>query len=105
MDAKSFNTIFEETFDLSSSVLVKKADEYADDVDRLRNFKQAAHLKEESPREALAGMMVKHTVSVYDLTLGEECPPIEIWDEKIIDHINYLILLRALVVEELEGNL
>lgn len=103
MNAEKFNQVFAEVVDQSSRVLVQKANEYADDVDRLRNFKQAAHLNGESPREALAGMMVKHTVSVYDLINGKDTPPIEKWDEKIGDHINYLILLRALVVEELEG--
>lgn len=31
---------------------------------------------------------------------AKEAFPLEKWDEKITDHINYLILLRALVVEE-----
>lgn len=102
MNADQFNAIFEEVFKESSDVLTTKAGEYADDIDRLRNFKLAAHLRECSNRDALAGMMAKHTVSVYDLMGAVTCAPIEKWDEKIIDHINYLILLRALVVEELE---
>lgn len=103
MDAKRFNEVFEEVVEASSNVLVAKALEYADDTDRLRNFKQAAHLKEESPREALAGMMAKHTVSVYDLLLGENTPSLAQWDEKMLDHINYLILARGLIIEEIEG--
>ena len=102
MNAEQFNKVFAETFGMSSSVLVQKADEYADDVDRLRNFKMSAHLQECSPIEALAGILSKHTISVYDLMLSSEIAPLAKWDEKIIDHINYLILLRALVVEALE---
>lgn len=103
MDAKRFNEVFADTVERSSSVLVRKADEYADDIDRLRNFKQSGHLQDETPIEALGGMMAKHTVSIYDYINLEELPSLAEWDEKIIDHINYLILLRALVVEATEG--
>ena len=57
------------------------------------------------PVGALSGMMCKHTVSIYDLINGyEEGRAIEpeLWDEKIIDNINYLILLRAVLREERE---
>ena len=79
------------------------ADEYAADGDRLHNFKRAAHLQGKTPVGALSGMMCKHTVSIYDLIEGyEEGRAIEpeLWDEKIIDSINYLILLRAVLKEE-----
>ena len=103
MKAEEFNRVLNDVFREVENVLLAKAGEYADDVDRLRNFKQAAHLKEETPREALMGMMAKHTISVYDMGLSGVIYPLSQWDEKIIDHINYLILLRALVVDELEG--
>lgn len=103
MRAEEFNKVFRETVDRSAAVLMRKASEYADDVDRLRNFKQAAHLQDESPIEALSGMMAKHTVSIYDMMKSGGRFTQDQWDEKILDHINYLILLRALVVEEIEG--
>lgn len=56
-----------------------------------------------TPVGALSGMMCKHTVSIYDLINGyEEGRAIEpeLWDEKIIDSINYLILLRAALYED-----
>lgn len=55
---------------------------------------------------ALGGMMAKHTVSVYDLIRMEEAGAKvkkELWMEKIIDHINYLILLWAMVREREES--
>ena len=78
-----------------------KADEYATD-DRLHNFKVAAELQNCTPIKALAGMMCKHTVSVYDLVNDVEngkTVPIELWNEKIGDSINYLLLLTALIEE------
>lgn len=100
MHANDFNAIVEAMFDQSRSVLVQKADEYATD-DRLHNFKVAAALTGETTREALAGMMVKHTVSIYDMCRDEKTYSQKQWDEKIGDHLNYLLLLKAIVIEEM----
>jgi hypothetical protein len=80
-------------------VLGFKAGEYATE-DRLHNFKIASRIQECTMRQALAGMLVKHTTSIYDMCKSLVESPIELWDEKITDHINYLILLRAVVQEE-----
>lgn len=100
MRASDFNRILKGQLQKVSDILGTKASEYASDVDRLQNFKTAAALKHISPREALGGMMVKHTVSIYDMIDSGKDYPIELWDEKITDHINYLILLKAIVVDE-----
>ena len=50
--------------------------------------------------------MCKHTVSVYDMIRGLEegkSYPLELWDEKIGDSINYLLLLAAAVREYSEN--
>lgn len=107
MTNESFESILRDTFDKIKSVLLVKAGEYAADGDRLHNFKRAAHLQGKSPVGALSGMMCKHTVSIYDLIEGyEQVRAIEpeLWDEKIIDSINYLILLRAVLCEEEKEN-
>jgi len=81
-----------------------KAGEYATE-DRLHNFKVAAELQNCTPITALAGMMAKHTVSIYDLVQRQEqgfAVTKEMWDEKIGDHINYLLLLTALVQEKID---
>lgn len=99
MDASTFNNVVEEQLKRSTDVLCKKATEYATE-DRLHNFKIAASIQHCSQRQALAGMMAKHTVSVYDMCQGNEDYPIELWNEKITDSINYLLLLRAVVDED-----
>ena len=100
MDAATFETCLYRQIERVEDVLSSKASEYADDTDRLHNFKVAASLKGETSRQALAGMMVKHTVSVYDMALSDKSFSLAQWDEKITDHINYLILLRAVVLDE-----
>ena len=52
--------------------------------------------------QALGGMMVKHTTSVYDMIASGKEYPLSLWNEKITDHINYLLLLKTTVVASLE---
>lgn len=104
MNSEKFNEIISAQLEHCKIVLCKKAKEYAT-KDRLHNFKVAASLERTTPVAALMGMMAKHTVSVYDMCIGTDGYehlnyPLELWDEKITDSINYLLLLRALVEEE-----
>ena len=99
MNTADFERIVSEQIELSTSVLCNKAIEYATQ-DRLHNFKVAAGIQDCTPIQALAGMMAKHTVSVYDMCNIGDNYPLELWSEKITDSINYLILLRALVEEK-----
>ena len=104
MNTNRFNEVIEDRLNLCVSVLCKKADEYATD-DRLHNFKVAAKLQNCTPEKALAGMMCKHTVSVYDLINDLEngkCATREMWEEKIGDSLNYLLLLTAMLEERFE---
>ena len=70
----------------------------ANSLDRLQAFKVAAAIQDISPLQALGGMMAKHTTSIYDL-INRGCTDEIMWDEKITDHINYLVLLKCLVLE------
>lgn len=97
MKAEQFNEIINEQISRSLNTLTIKSKEYTTE-DKLYNFKIAATLKGETSIQALSGMMVKHTVSIYDMCRDGD-RDIEKWNEKITDHINYLLILRALVEE------
>ena len=99
MNQTDFNDIFEKTVSQCRNVLCSKAKEYATE-DRLHNFKQAAHIQSTTPVKALGGMMSKHTVSIYDMIHSGDVYSSSLWNEKITDSINYLILLRALIEDE-----
>lgn len=101
MNFEQFEVILNAQIKRVQDVLVVKAAEYATE-DRLANFKKAAHLRGVGLPQAVAGMMVKHTVSIFDMAESGKPYPIEQWDEKITDHINYLILLRAALIENVE---
>lgn len=97
----AFNTVVENQIETCKDMLIRKSDEYSGASDRLHNFRVAASLKGVTQKQALAGMMAKHTVSVYDMIRDDEEYSAEQWSEKITDHINYLLLLRAMVEDEL----
>lgn len=99
MTAEEFDKLLVAQLELTRDILGVKAKEYATS-DRLHNFKIAAELQGFTPMEALAGMMAKHTVSVYDMATSGDIYPLAQWEEKITDHINYLILLKAIAIEE-----
>ena len=104
MDTERFNRITDHTFLRCLELLAIKGHEYAyEEPNRLEAFYTAGALQGISPVEALGGMMAKHTVSIYDMIQKNDKYTMSDWNEKIIDHINYLALLRALVFEELEG--
>ena len=102
MTNEEFEKIIGTAISRCMDTLKVKQGEYATE-DRLHNFNVAARLLGCTPHTALAGMMAKHTVSVYDLIQRHEKDehiPIELWREKIGDHINYLLLLTAMVEGE-----
>lgn len=104
MTSDDFDKVLQETIDKVQSVLGSKASEYARG-DRLHNFKVAAALSATTPELALRGMLAKHIISTWDLIADVEKGTLNtlvLWDEKIIDSVNYLILLRALVIERFQ---
>lgn len=103
MQAIEFNEVVETQVKRSMNVLASKSTTYNTD-DRLSAFKVAGALQGIDPKAALAGMMAKHTGSVYKMCHSDEPHTISEWEEKITDHINYLLNLRAIVEEEASTN-
>lgn len=105
MNSEQFAKIFDEQMHLCSSMLFKKAKEYATDDDRMHNFNAAAGLTGKTPVQALQGFLLKHTVSLNDMMSSDDPTYYtqDQWTEKISDSINYLILLQALLAEAYEA--
>lgn len=105
MKQEEFEKIVNEQIDYCKTLLFSKGEEYKiKDNDRLEYFKIASKVTKESAKQSLAGMMVKHTISIYSMCNDNKEYSIEKWTEKITDHINYLLLLKALIIEEGEKN-
>lgn len=104
MTTSQFDKIVNDTLKQVKNVLCNKQAEYSNKQDRLQGFKHAAIIMRTTPKQALFAMMNKHLTSIIDGIYGDVDLSLEKWDEKIIDSINYLLLLRALIIEEKEVN-
>ena len=107
MNKEEFNKVIIKQIDYCESMLLAKGAEYAPRAtknmteDRLAHFKKAAAMMNIAPKAALMGMLSKHLISVSDMCMDEQRYSKEQWSEKITDSINYFLILRAIVEEEL----
>lgn len=105
MTHKDFDKFLnEEVIKSIVDVLSSKSADYSDSGDKLYNFKLAAGLDCISPIEALRGMWLKHRASINqgldELIIEAKCRDYKWWKEKIVDSINYQILLLAMIKSE-----
>jgi hypothetical protein len=102
MTNKKFDKVIRNQIKLCEDTLIRKSAEYTTTGDRLANIRSAAALQRVSIPAAWAGQWSKHVVSIIDMTQSGADHDLEKWNEKITDGINYLLLLKAIVVEEFE---
>jgi len=100
MNNAQFSEVMAEQIQRCEDVLIIKNKEYSSAVDRLHNFKRAAELQMTTQRNACAGIMIKHIISIYDMCRSPDDFSMALWNEKITDAMNYLFLLRAIVEED-----
>lgn len=100
MKQERFEKLTEAICDKVKSTLAVKKSEYNLTDDRLDVFKKAARRQMITPQQALLGYMDKHVGSIYDYVHEDSDISPELLSEKIIDNINYLILLYALYDDE-----
>ena len=104
MTLSKFNEIFNKQIEHCREVLSVKGNEYVFNGDRLEHFKKSAAEQETRPKQALWGMASKHFTSLGSMCKAENEFHSKIWNEKITDAMNYLLLLWALVLEEAESD-
>jgi hypothetical protein len=98
-----FDEIVHQQMSMCNDLLAVKGVEYSTVEDKLHNFVVAAELQQVSVVRALAGMMAKHTISIYDMIPNAYEWSMAQWNEKITDHINYLLLLKAALIDHQDG--
>jgi hypothetical protein len=102
MTNEEFQDFLDEQLCQIKKVLAGKNIHYARGNDKLHNFKKAAVRLDCTPEKALQGMLVKHQVSIDDMIDDLDSNvyhSLPLWREKIIDAINYHLLLFALIEE------
>ena len=102
MTNEQFEQVFNEVTAQMRDVLIDRATQYASNESRLHNFHQAAGIRRTNVLDALNGMRIKHEVALNDFIhrygFGDIASSAQ-WREKIIDNLNYLLLLYAACVE------
>lgn len=106
IDIPEASRLIKDFLDNNTDVLLRKNNEYGI-TGIFHNFEAGAAMLNTTRQNALAGMMVKHTTSVYDMCRNPQEHSLEQWQEKIGDHINYLLLLYLMNIEDLRraGNI
>lgn len=98
MTTTEFEKIVDARLTKVKELLRGKQAEYAkDEDDRLEQFRKAGFLMGTNSINALLGMMSKHTTSIYNMAKNMSIYPQEMWQEKITDHIAYLLFLEGLL--------
>ena len=80
------------------TTLLVKAKEYARNGDRLHNFNKGSKLYDKPREQVIYDFMQKHLISFDDMMKdlnGGDIKSIFMWEEKLGDIINYLVLLEA----------
>lgn len=107
MTNEEFEKVVKDCIENINNVLNNKAKEYASGEDRLHNFVVASQFMNTTKPYVVMGMANKHFVSIRDIVIDYEktgkLPTKEMLDEKIGDAINYLILLKACFLEDIDG--
>jgi hypothetical protein len=91
--------VVERRITLIREVLAAKQREYTHDGDPFANFRDAADMDDSTLEQALWGFMLKHLVVVRQMVKSGCIFPRDVWDEKLGDMVNYLILLEGIAYE------
>lgn len=102
---EDFRKNTEHLMGLVENILITKQAEYAEDSDRLANFKQFQSLTGKSPVENATDYWLKHIGSIYkigrDMSRGKY-PTKEVLEEKCQDAIAYIYLIYSCALEQME---
>lgn len=105
LSREEFNKSVQLQLNRIDSTLTKKNTEYATDDFPLHNFYESAKLLRSTPKEAAFAFMVKHLTSITDMVQSNNVYPLELWQEKLGDAKNYLVLIECLIEEELDSKI
>jgi len=103
MNVKEFTKAFDYIIGKCTDTLINRAKRYANDDDRLRNFYNVA--KEQNiPVHRIPNLFSAKQREAYNAALMSDIFnggfTIDMWEEWIVDQINYLILTYAILLNE-----
>jgi hypothetical protein len=95
MNIETFDKLVEARIEKIRVVLLAKGKEYALNSDRLENFVRGAELLHTTPARCCWAYLAKHLISIATMLESGKEFSAAVWDEKISDAVNYLVLLEA----------
>lgn len=110
MDKNTFNKLYRLLLQKSSAIRTAKESEYFSEDDILRNFRRIGKFRNSNTPQVIMNLAAKHFQSLSDM-VDYEFPkdndkvpvqPIapEVWDEKFVDSVNYILKLYVAIREE-----
>jgi len=100
-----FDRYFNKIMERTKQVLKVKAAEYIRNEDRMHNFNKASIKNQEIRERSLAGMRLKHEVSIDDMIDDIELgltPSEPVVNEKFGDRLNYDILEEISILHRID---
>ena len=104
MNQKEFEKIFSIIVGKCENILIERAKRYASDDNRLRNFYNVAK-EQHLPVARIPTLFSAKQREAFNEALQDNvsCFTLDIWEEWVVDQINYLILTYAIVKQESEN--
>ena len=105
LSQEDFDKYFDKIMERTKNVLKIKAKEYARGGDRMHNFNKASTKTQEIRERNLAGMRLKHEVSIDDMIDDIELgltPSEPVVNEKFGDRLNYDILEEISILHRID---
>ena len=101
MNANEFESAFDFIYDKCHQTLIERAFRYANDNDRLRNFYNVSK-EQQLPVHRIPTLFSAKQREAFNEALKGNIFGfnIDMWEEWIIDQINYLILTYAILLNE-----
>ena len=109
MTDNEFTKMIEEVFKTCSMIMTTKKENYATNINRFHNFDERSKINNLPPVQIAFSDFTKHFQAfkdkLYGITINNkyEILPIALYDENIIDMINYLVLIRGLLIRNIKG--
>ena len=102
---KYFEEVVSNTLAEVKELLIVKGKEYRRNDNVYHNFDQGAKIKGITPEKVLDGFLLKHEVSIADMTDDLDkgtLPTKEKVEEKFNDNIIYLLIKKAMILNRLK---
>ena len=104
---ESFDEVINSTLIDLKELLIVKGKEYRRNNNVYHNFDQGSKIKGIIPEKVLDGFLLKHEVSIADITDDIEkgiLPSKEKVEEKFNDNIIYLLIKKAMILNRINNN-